>query len=102
MNGGVALGDRRAHQAGFHTGNVFFLLFLFFVLFLPRNLALLWRRRERLLDARLVAVLAASLALLLLSFRVEHPYNHEAAGLVQSVLLSSVLLAGIVRGAFAL
>jgi alpha-1,2-glucosyltransferase len=86
-NGGVAMGDQRAHQLGLHWGNVFFLLLLFFPLFLPRCLALLWRHRERLGELPLAALLAAAFVLFLLVFGVAHPYNRFEGFLRNDLLL---------------
>jgi hypothetical protein len=46
-NGGVAVGGRGAFKAGFYTGNVFLFLVLYFVMFLPANLAAIRRRAPR-------------------------------------------------------
>ena len=77
-NGGVAIGDESAHPvSAVHLGNVFFLVFLSFFLFLP----LFWaRRREALSPMRTwpawlgVGVLFATFWL---GFSVDHPYNTQ-------------------------
>lgn len=75
VNGAVALHERGAHRLGFHTGNVFFALFVFALVFLPSALASIWTHRERLSDPRLAALLVAGYVLFLWSFRPDHPYN---------------------------
>lgn len=87
INGGVAMGDQRAHHAGLHLGNVFFLLFVFCLLFLPRNLAVLWAHRDRLLDGWLGAALAVVCVVFLLSFGVDHAYNRIPGFLRNDLLL---------------
>ncbi len=85
-NHGVAIGDARAHHPGLSFGNVFFLLMLFFVLFLPRNIASLAASGERLADRGFLAVLAAVYGLFLATFGVDHAYN-KFAGFLRNDLL---------------
>jgi alpha-1,2-glucosyltransferase len=77
-NGGVAIGDKSAHPvSAVHLGNVFFLMFLSFFLFLP----LFWARRHEALSPMRtwpawlgVGVLFATFWL---GFSVDHPYNTQ-------------------------
>jgi alpha-1,2-glucosyltransferase len=77
-NGGVAIGDESAHPvSAVHLGNVFFLMFLSFFLFLP----LFWARRHEALSPMRtwpawlgVGVLFATFWL---GFSVDHPYNTQ-------------------------
>jgi alpha-1,2-glucosyltransferase len=89
-NGGVAVGGRGAFAAGFHTGNVFLFLALYFVLFLPANAAALRRRARRLADPRLLALLALAYVLFLTTFRVDHPFN-KFEGFLRNEMLSVVV-----------
>jgi alpha-1,2-glucosyltransferase len=78
VNGGVALGDVNAHPlSSLHLGNVFFLLFLSFFLFLP----VFWaRRREALAPLRTWPGrlgLAVLFAVFWFGFDVDHPYNTQ-------------------------
>jgi alpha-1,2-glucosyltransferase len=75
-NGGVALGDRAMHPSfGLHLENVFFMLLLFFLLFLPLCLA---RSREAYALLRHPPVALAALlggVLFFTTFQADHPYN---------------------------
>ncbi len=86
-NGGIAMGDQRAHQAGLHLGNVFFFLMLFFLLFLPRNVSVLWAQRERLLGGRLGVVVAVAGVVFVLTFGVAHAYNRFPGFLRNDLLM---------------
>jgi alpha-1,2-glucosyltransferase len=88
-NGGVAVGGRGAFAAGFHTGNVFLFLALYFVLFLPANLFALRKRRERLADKLLWALVAGAYLVFLATFRVDHPFN-KFEGFLRNEMLSAV------------
>jgi alpha-1,2-glucosyltransferase len=77
VNKGVAVADVEMNR-GIHLGNVYFLLFTFFFMFLPMNLGnapkivALVRRRK------LVSVYIVGLFLLFLAtFTIDHPYNTE-------------------------
>jgi alpha-1,2-glucosyltransferase len=84
-NGGVAIGDPDAHPPfAFHTGNVFFLLFLFCLLFFPLVVS-----RLRGIDWRSLLWVTAALALFFTTFEVGHPYNTQWA----DVFLRNRLLA---------
>jgi alpha-1,2-glucosyltransferase len=87
-NGAVAVGGRGAFAAGLHTGNVFLFLALYFVMFLPANVAAL-RRRARLADPWLWALLGLGCVLFLTTFRVDHPFN-RFEGFHRNEMLSAV------------
>jgi alpha-1,2-glucosyltransferase len=86
--GQVAVGDVEAHPLGTpYLGNVFFLLFLSFFLFLP-----LWWGYRRTTWARLGrastwAGLVATFVLFWLGFAADHPYNADD-GFVRNELLA--------------
>jgi alpha-1,2-glucosyltransferase len=88
-NGGVAVGGRGAFAAGFHTGNVFLFLALYFVLFLPANLAALHRRAGELARPRFWILMIAAYAVFLATFRVDHPFN-KFEGFLRNEMLSVV------------
>jgi alpha-1,2-glucosyltransferase len=88
-NGGIAVGGRGAFAAGLHTGNVFLFLALYFVLFLPANLFALRRRRERLADKLLWALVLGAYLVFLGTFRVDHPFN-KFEGFLRNEMLSAV------------
>jgi alpha-1,2-glucosyltransferase len=77
-NKGVAIGDASAHPTGsLHLGNIFFLLFLSFFLFMPFFWA---RRREALSTLRTWPgwfALGVLFATFWLGFSVDHPYNTQ-------------------------
>ena len=78
LNRGLAFGDHAAHPTfSFHSGNVFFFLFLLFVLFLPLNLRN-WPAIVQLARRRPLVVLASGGLFMILfwtTFRADHPYN---------------------------
>jgi hypothetical protein len=88
--GQVAAGDVTAHPLGTpHLGNIFFMLFVSGILFLP----LWWGYREqtwaRLQKPSMWAALAAMLALFLFGFAADHPYNEDHLFLRNQILLWS-------------
>jgi len=77
LNKGVSLGDRQAHPTfEFRPGNVFFALFVVFVVFLPLHVANLPRIVE-LVRRRpwWLLVVAGALLLFLFGTHFDHPYN---------------------------
>lgn len=98
-NRGVAVGGRGAFAAGVHSGNVFLFLALYFVLFLPANLAILHRHRQRLADPFLGALLLLAYGAYMASFRLDHPFN-RIDGFLRNDLLSLVTSSVFARGAF--
>jgi alpha-1,2-glucosyltransferase len=89
VNGGIALGDARAHRAGLHLGNVFFALLLAGVLLLPRQLWLLATERARLLSPRVLGVLALAAAFFAAGFGVAHAYNRFPDFLRNQLLMAA-------------
>jgi alpha-1,2-glucosyltransferase len=89
-NGGVAVGGRGAFKAGFHTGNVFLFLALYFVLCLPANVAAFRRRAGRLARPLFWVLLAAAYVVFLATFRVDHPFN-KFEGFLRNEMLSLVV-----------
>jgi alpha-1,2-glucosyltransferase len=80
MNGGVAIGDKGAHPfPAFHLGNVYFLLFCFFCLFLPINIANLNRISEMIAKRKLLwlGIIIAFFIFYMLTFVNDH-YNNQA------------------------
>ena len=85
--GQVAAGDVTAHPLGTpHLGNVFFMLFVSGILFLP----LWWGYREqtwaRLRKPSMWVALAATFALFVFGFAADHPYNEELGFLRNQIL----------------
>lgn len=81
-NGGVAVGDQTAHPVSFHLGNLYFMLLVFFLVWLPWHLLRLpaiWRmiQQHRLLT---VFGLLGGLALFWTTFSNPHPYNQADYG----------------------
>jgi alpha-1,2-glucosyltransferase len=88
--GQVAAGDVTAHPLGTpHLGNIFFMLFVSGILFLP----LWWGYRQqtwvRLQKPSMWAALAATLALFLFGFAADHPYNEDHFYLRNQILIWS-------------
>jgi alpha-1,2-glucosyltransferase len=88
-NGGVAVGGRGAFKAGFHTGNVFLFLALYFVLFLPANAAAIRRRARQLARPFFWVLFATAYAVFLATFRVDHAFN-RFEGFLRNEMLSVV------------
>jgi alpha-1,2-glucosyltransferase len=89
LNGSVVLGERKAHRLGIYTANVFFALFCYAIVFLPSVAARLWRSRRRLLDPRLLGLVALGLVLYLTTFDGGHPYN-QFEGFLRNDLLKAM------------
>ncbi len=80
VNGGVAIGDKGAHPfPAFHLGNVYFLLFCFFFLFLPIHVANLGKISEMIAKRKLLWMLfiLGFFAFYMLTFVNDH-YNNQA------------------------
>ena len=79
MNEGVALTDQGMQPLrNVHTGNVFYLLFLFAYLFLPLNLANIPKFIGLIGEKRWVVPAGLGAYLIyLLTFQSTHPYNHS-------------------------
>ncbi|UXY16177.1 Dol-P-Glc:Glc(2)Man(9)GlcNAc(2)-PP-Dol alpha-1,2-glucosyltransferase [Chitiniphilus purpureus] len=77
-NGGVAVGDRWAHPAsGIHSGNFYFLLLIYSILFLPAIIANLRNTVDYIRNQSLAPIGLACLFLFyLFTFNNTHPYNH--------------------------
>ena len=77
MNKGFAVGDKGAHPAfSFHLGNVFFILFLFFFLFLPLNISNFKKIISLIRKNKKIIILILGIFLIcIFSFKNSHPYN---------------------------
>lgn len=77
FNGGVALGDSRAHPfPSFHTGNIFFFLFTAFFIFLPLHVANTMKIIRRLRTSKVfVAFIILLFLIYLLTYTNDHYYN---------------------------
>lgn len=75
-NGGIAVGDRAMHPfPTVHLGNVYFALFLVFLVLLPLHVEN-WRRIvKRAQRPAVLFTLVGLLVLFLLTFKTDHPYN---------------------------
>jgi len=76
VNGGVDLSDSSAHQLSPSLGNLYFFLFLLFLLWMPLHAAAMWHNRRRLRSPWLLAVLAVAYVGYHFGFRVTHPFNY--------------------------
>lgn len=88
-NRGVAVGGRGAFAAGLHTGNLFLFLALYFLVFLPANLAAIRKRAAFLKRPLAWAIVLGACLLFLATFRVDHPFN-RFEGFLRNELLSAV------------
>ncbi|MDB4977901.1 MAG: alpha,2-glucosyltransferase [Candidatus Peribacteria bacterium] len=79
-NHGIAIGDKEAHPfPAIHFGNIYLLLFLFFFIFLPLNIANLPRIR-RLLKVHMDSVLVLLVLFFFFywfTFQNTHPFNQQ-------------------------
>jgi len=94
FNNGVVMGDRGSYPLSFHLENIFFMLFLFFFLFLPLNMANLpkvvglFKTKPQ---ALLLTMLLVDIFLLfLLAFKADHPYN-TPLNFLRNYLLSLII-----------
>ncbi len=79
INQGIAIGDKTGHPGGIFFGNIYFLLFLFFFLLLPYNLANLKKIKEKIKEKpKIILLLLVILMFYLFTFKNTHPYNQEA------------------------
>lgn len=80
INGGFAVGDKTAHPAfSFHFGNVFFILFLFFFLFLPLNIYNFFKIIDFIKKKKLIWIVVLCIFLIYIKFFIiNHPYNFLA------------------------
>jgi alpha-1,2-glucosyltransferase len=78
INKGIAVGDIDKHPAFvFHSGNIFFALFVFFILFLPLNISNAGKI-IRLIKRQSLFIIPTAVAVFLLywfTYTVDHPYN---------------------------
>jgi alpha-1,2-glucosyltransferase len=77
INQGVAVGDETMHPSfQLHMGNVYFILFLFFILFLPLNIYK-FPSMIKFLSSKpwLLALLVPAYVFYMLSFKNDHIYN---------------------------
>jgi alpha-1,2-glucosyltransferase len=88
-NKGFVLGDRSHHVLTLSAGDLFFLLFLFFFLFLPQNLSNFPRIVNFLKTHRLMWVLLAEVFLAyLFFFNADHVFNHFGRFLHNLILIA--------------
>jgi alpha-1,2-glucosyltransferase len=94
-NGGVAIGDRTMHPFGLYLGNLYFALFVAFLLLLPLHIAnaeklvMLARRPATL------ALLGAFFPLFLFTFTLDHPYNQPELNWFLHNRLLTVLVSSV-------
>ena len=79
INKGIAINDKSMHPAfSFYLGNIYFLLFIFFILFIPLHVAnhkkiiALFKRYKL-----IIAAIVSFYFLFLLSFSNDHPFNYQ-------------------------
>jgi alpha-1,2-glucosyltransferase len=76
VNGGVAIGDRDMHPlSAVHFSNIYFALFITFVLFLPLHLVQLREIRRLFYRTRTLVGVAVFVPFFLYTFTPDHPYN---------------------------
>jgi len=98
INKGAVMGETNQmnHPLSFHLENIFFLLFLFFFLFLPLNIAN-FPKIIRLLKSNLPTFLFLTLLLVnifllyLLNFKVESPYNGPSNFTLRNIILNDII-----------
>lgn len=79
LNKGIAIGDKQAHPAGiFNLGNIYFILFIFAIIFLPFNLYKskeIFKKINK--NKKILVYILICLAFYLLTFKNTHPYNQS-------------------------
>ena len=76
-NGGVAIGDKSAHPFALHLGNIYFMLVVAALVFLPQAIAALpWFVAQLRRRPWLVLCIAAAYGLFLATYAVDHKYNY--------------------------
>jgi alpha-1,2-glucosyltransferase len=77
--GSIVMGDTSHHPFGFYFGNIWFMLFLFFFLFLPYNISQFSKIIEYLKNNKKILFLLIAIFLIGLgTYKVDHAYNHIA------------------------
>lgn len=99
FNGGVVIGDRSAHpDFKFYSGNVFFMLFLFFLIFLPLNISNFKKIWDLIFNKWYFLVFILMIfAVYMLTFRGDHPYNLPKFWL-RNYLLSFFGISSVIKG----
>ena len=95
LNGGIAIGDKGSHQAGFYLGNIYFFLAISAVLFAPYLVYRLTRARHLYSGKMLLSGLFVGLAIsasFLLNPPMLHGYN------LDSRFLRNIFLGNIYHG----
>jgi len=100
LNGGVSMGDKLMHEGSLYLGNIYFVLFLFFIIFLPYNLSNFNKIVQLIKRKKLPVLVFTFLGFLvyIATFKITHPYNFIEVFLRNQLLLyftSSLLLKSI-------
>lgn len=92
LNGGVAVGDKTMHEPGIYFGNIYFSLFLFFLIFLPLNIVNLPKIASFTKKHwwKVLLVTGTAFAFYMLKFENDHPYNQVDSFLRNAVLLEAM------------
>lgn len=77
INRGFALGDRAMHPSfSFHLGNIFFILFCFFFLFLPLNISNFSKIIQYIVkNKKIIIIITFVFLIYIITFVNNHPYN---------------------------
>jgi alpha-1,2-glucosyltransferase len=86
LNKGIAIGDKAAHPLKISSGNIFFLLFLFFFLFLPLIIVNLPAVLSQIKNRTVFLLLIIAFFLYITTFSPSHPYNHGSYFLRNPIL----------------
>ena len=87
-NGGVAVNDKAHHEAGIYLGNIFFMLFMMFVFFLPYHIMKIPDVIRRIKTKPYVLLIPFSLIMIyIFAEPVMHPYNFTPKFLRNELLL---------------
>jgi len=78
INKGVAIGEKLMHPSFlFRTGNIFFMMFLFFFLFLPLNISNFQKIIQHIKkNKKFIIIIAIVFSIYMLTFVNDHPYNY--------------------------
>ena len=98
-NRGFSLGDRAMHESGFYLGNIFFILFLFFFLFLPMNIGNFWKIKHFVKKNKWIWFVVLGIFFIYMKFFVvNHPYNLKAQDyFLRNLLLHKFMIGNLIK-----
>ncbi len=89
INKGVAIGQKSMHPSFlFRTGNIFFMMFLFFFLFLPLNISNFQKIVQHIeKNKKIIIIIAIVFLIYMFTFVNDHPYNWSGYFIRNKILI---------------